>query len=232
MIGLNAHRNSADNKNAWMITFADLLSLMLTFFVLLFSMTEVKVEPWRAIVDAFSTSNFPIFVDPVFIEKDDRSITRTDEEKSIDLGYLQAVLADKYTGNPDFSRGSMVRLEDRLVLSLPAQDLFVTGTAEPTEKSRRLATLLAEVIGPVRNQIEIYGHSAPSQEIKGGFLSKWELTLARAAAVAGLLREVGFDRDVSVIGFGDSRFADISARLSDTQRRILAQRIDIVIREP
>ena len=232
MIGLKPVHNDADRKNAWMITFADLLSLMLTFFVLLFSMTEVKVEPWRAIVDSFSKSHFPIFVEPVFITKEDRSIKRTDEGRSIDLGYLHAVLTDKYDGNPDFSRATMVRLEDRIVLSLPAQDLFATGTAEPTAKLQRLAALLVEVIGPVRNQIEIYGHSAPSQDIEGGYRSKWEFTLARAMATAAVLKSAGFERDVPVIGFGDSRFVDISKRLSDTQRRLLAQRVDIVIREP
>ena len=215
-----------------MITFADLLSLMLTFFVMLFSMTEVKVEPWRAIVDSFSRSHFPIFVEQAFIRKEERSIKRTDEGKAIDLGYLQAVLSDKYMGNKDFSRAMMVRLEDRLVLSVPAQDLFETGTAKPTPKAQRLASLLVEVIGPVRNQIEIDGHSAPSQDIEGRYRSKWEFTVARAAAMAALLQDTGFDRDVPVVGFGDSRFVDISQRLSDTQRRFLAQRIDIVIREP
>ena len=47
--------NSGQGKtisNAWMVTFADLTALMLTFFVLLFSMSKVETSHWEAIVDS------------------------------------------------------------------------------------------------------------------------------------------------------------------------------------
>ena len=44
---------------SWMLIFTDLVSLMLTFFVLLFSMSVVKVEAWNNIVSALSQSLKP-----------------------------------------------------------------------------------------------------------------------------------------------------------------------------
>ncbi len=225
-------RTPPNTRNAWMITFADLLSLMLTFFVLLFSMTEVKVDSWQAVVEAFSKSQFPVFVDPEFIKQENRSIPRSVEEKSIDLGYLHAVLKDKYAENPEFSRTAMMRLEDRLVLSVPAHDLFDPGTADTTDKAKRMAALLVEVLGPVSNQVEIYGHSAPAQDMEGGYISAWEFTVARALAISRALHDAGFDREIPVIGFSESRFVDLSRKLTEFQRALLAQRVDVVIREP
>lgn len=39
-------------KGAWMLTFTDLVSLMLTFFVMLFSMSTVQIDKWDAITDS------------------------------------------------------------------------------------------------------------------------------------------------------------------------------------
>ena len=40
----------------WLVTFTDLVALMLTFFVMLFSMTNVKVDRWDELTDALSRS--------------------------------------------------------------------------------------------------------------------------------------------------------------------------------
>ena len=55
MSGTEFANNGGGGKTigrAWMITFADLTALMLTFFVLLFSMSKVETSTWEAIVDS------------------------------------------------------------------------------------------------------------------------------------------------------------------------------------
>ena len=47
-------------SKGWMITFADLLSLMLAFFVLLFAMSKVEVDSWKALVDSLSNRLNPL----------------------------------------------------------------------------------------------------------------------------------------------------------------------------
>ena len=46
-------------SNAWLITFADLAALLLTFFVLLFSMSQVNIDDWGAVKEALGTSLNP-----------------------------------------------------------------------------------------------------------------------------------------------------------------------------
>lgn len=46
-------------KAAWMVTFTDLVSLMLTFFVLLFSMSSLQMDEWDAMIDTLTQSLNP-----------------------------------------------------------------------------------------------------------------------------------------------------------------------------
>ncbi len=47
------------DPNTWMVIFADLLALLLTFFVLMFSMSSVQVAEWQAIVTSLSENLNP-----------------------------------------------------------------------------------------------------------------------------------------------------------------------------
>ena len=50
---------------AWMITFTDLASLLLAFFVLLFSMSSVRMDSWQVAIDSLSRTLNPTRVDKV-----------------------------------------------------------------------------------------------------------------------------------------------------------------------
>ncbi len=223
----------APQRTAWLLIFTDLLSLMLTFFVLLFAMSEVKIESWRAVVAALSERSFPIEMSEERQQPDaDRNVAKVASQRAMDLGYLNAVLTEKIGNEPLARAGAMRRLGDRLVLSLPARDLFVAGGARLTATAYGTARMLADLLQTIRNRIEIYVHVQPGTERGGGFVSSWELSLAQAGMLARALRESGYGPEIPVFGLADSRFYDISADLSDERRRALAHRVDLVIYEP
>ena len=43
-------------RNIWLVTFADVIALLLAFFVMLFSMSNIKTEPWNVIISQISSS--------------------------------------------------------------------------------------------------------------------------------------------------------------------------------
>ena len=57
-IGLDPLDNRASSR-AWLITFTDLVSLMLRFFVVLFAMSIVKYDEWKNISDSLSQTLQP-----------------------------------------------------------------------------------------------------------------------------------------------------------------------------
>ena len=100
-----------------------------------------------------------------------------------------------------------------------------------TELAYGAALVLGNVLGTVGNRIDVNGHSDPVPIETEAFPSNWELSIARALALATALRELGLNKDLAVFGFGDSRFDDISADIPEDRRLTLGHRFDVVIRE-
>lgn len=217
---------------AWMVTFADLVVLMLTFFVLLFSMTTMKTDTWQAVSRAFSRTQQTDVTQPV----NDRSVTHNIERRDVPLAmnltYLGAVLEETLAADPLLGRARLAVEGDRLLLALPAEVLFGKGAAFSPAGEASLASLAAK-LGGLDNAVAVAGHAAPSElpAGSGGFTSEWELSMARAAAVANALTQAGYGRAITVLGHGASRAEDLPATLTQAERASLARRVDVVIYE-
>lgn len=112
---------------AWMVTFADLVILMLTFFVLLFSMTSMKTETWEAVSAAFSRTLQVDPAQPVNERSVEHTITARPAPIAMNLNYLAAVLDETLASDPLLGRGRLAMGGDRLVLALPADTIFVNS---------------------------------------------------------------------------------------------------------
>jgi chemotaxis protein MotB len=160
------------------------------------------------------------------------TVPQQDVSDAIDLGYLHAVLGDKLQGRVSYQGWVLTLLEDRLVISLPSDELFERGTTRLTDKARNLAADLSSVLSSVRNQMEVDAHLLPGTAVPKGYESGWDFSTARAVTFTRALQEAGFERKVAAVGFSASRFHDISDKLSLDRRRALGRRIDVVIRRP
>ncbi len=126
------------------------------------------------------------------------------------------------------ARSRIMRLGDRLVIALPGDLLFAPGRADLSEKAREAVFNLGGVLRNIGNQIGINGHTDPVLVTGGAYTSNWELSMARAAAVANALRRSGYAEDIIAFGFADSRFSQLPDLPTD-QRYALGRRVDIVV---
>ncbi len=99
-----------------------------------------------------------------------------------------------------------------------------------TEAAARATLALGELLEHVGSGIEVHGHVAPDEMSADLSASPWELSLARAVAIAAALRGAGVPGAVRALGYGDSRARYLSSELPVETRRRLATRIDVVIR--
>ena len=76
------------------------------------------------------------------------------------------------------------------IFDLPDAPLFVVGTAEPTGKTRKIAGLIAEVLGLAENRIAVNGHLR-TLPITLKDNPAWDLSTARAQAMRALLENDG-----------------------------------------
>lgn len=215
----------------WLITFTDVMALMLTFFVLLYSMSTPQEEKWQDIVDSLSY-NEDIYDSAARNAgtQDYISLDKIEKSSALEPGYLK-VLIENMLLERKISGILLIENQDRLLISLPAQLLFESGVADMKETGRQLIFELGGVLSRVKNRIEVIGHAdpVPIRSQVGQFDSNWELSLARAASVSMALRDVGYQRPMTVRGLSSARFDELPDEISIQDRYLLARRVDIVV---
>jgi chemotaxis protein MotB len=216
-------------SKSWMIIFSDLISLMLTFFVLLFSMSDMNLDNWSQITDTLSRSLSPtIKKEEPALKSSEFNISTILRENATDLDYLSGVMTELLSNDDVLSDSRVLRLDDRLVIALPSDALFEQSGAVLTESAWAAVFSLSSVLQNVNNQIGVNGHSDPAMPDDGIFTSNWELSIARATAVSNLLRQSGVKQDIAAYGFSDSRYDELP-ELPEEERATMARRVDIVV---
>jgi len=224
----NTQHDEGSNQ-AWMITFADLVSLMLTFFVLLFSMSSLQTDKWDAMTDTLTQTLNPGKLTTVAAATAEFNIGSIFRRQATDLDYLSGVLQRGVQGDELLRTAKIMLLDDRLVVALPGDLLFAPGQAVMPDEARSALFTLGSLLRNVGNQIGVNGHTDPVPPSEdSGFSSNWELSLARSAAVANALRGSGYTDDIIAFGYSDSRFAQLP-EIRAADRAKLGRRVDIVI---
>ena len=214
----------------WLVTLVDLVSLMLAFFVLRFAMTTLDGPQYLEAAGSIvaSLNREVTVVEPTAPVLETVQAERT--RRGFALAYLEPVLAAKMAGDPVLQRARVARSGDRLVISLPSDLLFPSGGVDLTPAARRAVAELTTAIETLPNRIDVVGHADPQPMSGAGrFATNWELSLARADAVARQLVDTGFPRIPTVEGVGDSRFSEIAPTLDLERRYALARRVDLVV---
>ncbi len=211
-----------------MVIFTDLVSLMLTFFVLIFSMSSVKVDKWKEMTDALSQNLNPSITKSVATATAKFNVSTIFRKRAINLDYLTAVLAGAVNQDPLLKRSQLMRLEDRLIIALPGDLLFQSGRAVMTERAREALFILGGVLRNIGNQIGVNGHSDPVPPKGGEYASNWELSIARAVAVTNALKRSGYTEDIIAYGYSDSLYSQLP-NVPEEQRQAMGRRVDIMV---
>ncbi len=215
---------------SWLVTLVDLVSLMLAFFVLRFAMTTLDSPSFEKAAGSISLvlGQQVSVVDrapPV-----EFSVEAERTRRGFSLAYLEPVLEAKMAGDAVLGLAQTARAGERLVIALPADLLFPVGSATLTRDAARAVGVLSTALSTLPNRIDVVGHADPQPMSGGGrYRSNWELSLARADAVAARLIETGYPREPSVEGQGASRFPEVAPTLAMDRRFALARRVDVVI---
>lgn len=217
-----------ENTKMWMLTFTDLVSLLLTFFVLLFAMSNVKIDEWDKVTDSLSQTLNPAPEETVRKPTAQLNIGTLFRRSAVNLDYLASVIEENLSSDPLLKNALIVRLEDRLMIALPGDLLFDPGAAVINERARDPMFTLGAMFANVGNAIGVTGHTDPDAPGGDAFASNWELSIARAASVANAIRRGGYDEKIVALGYADSQYNRLP-NLSDVNKRRLARRVDIIV---
>ena len=220
--------NDTTQPSSWMISFADLLSLMLTFFILLFAMSEIRMKEWHEVTSSLQGKLNPGHVAIRFEEEVAEVQPMVEAQRSLNLSYVHRLLEEKLGDR--FGKNIIIsEWDDRVVLTMKSKALFQPGDASFSQGGLPMVKAVSNAVAKLSNKIEVNGHSDPRPISNKRYPSNWELSLARADAVARLISASGYEKPIEALGMGASRYK-VSG--GDTQQSLAqARRVDIIIRE-
>ncbi|MCP4572095.1 MAG: OmpA family protein [bacterium] len=193
--------------DGWVMTYGDMMSLLLTFFVLIVSfssMQETKFEQAaRSLKDAFG-----VLAQPESIIKFNEPIVPNHAPEAADLEFLYEVRSvEKAILDQELSEQVEVHLlDDGVLFELPVPLLFPSGAADLKVEANPLLERLARMFRKFPGQVEVQGHTDNVPIHSTRFPSNWELSAARAVAVARNFHGLGLPPErLSATGYGEFR---------------------------
>ncbi|MFZ2620006.1 MAG: flagellar motor protein MotB [Alphaproteobacteria bacterium] len=209
----------------WLLTFADLISLLLTFFVMIYSTKELDTTQWDklrgALVGIFTQQEAVIVVHP----DDTQVMDSVVSVPSDNLQYLQHLLEKEFENDAVLStlRFDFDGAAQQLRLALPASSLFgEKGAGELTKPARLALMKLADKLRHVDNALEVVGHSEPRDDAR-------EVAMQRAITVLKVLQERGAAKNSAATSRGMAEFDTLLSTLTPAEKVQRAQRVDIVL---
>ncbi|MDQ2834667.1 MAG: OmpA family protein [Acidobacteriota bacterium] len=235
------------NHERWLVSYADFITLLFAFFVVLFASSqsdkkkEVKLSeamrsaftplgafeahsktpPLTDINAATITNGPPAALTPP-LPPTSKLESSEDTQKRLTLFVAQQVAAGL------IRQGSITMriTQDGLVISLHEAGFFASGSAEIRTSSIPVLSLLAATLpaGPMR----VEGHTDNVPIHTAQFATNWELSTARATAIARLLLDRGTINPVNLAAAGYAEYHPVASNATQ-DGRTQNRRVDIIL---
>ncbi len=216
------------NLDRWLLTYADMITLLTAFFLMLYSMSVMSKGKFQQVAAAVRTefggkngktgaSNGSgyngVLPDPAYVEYQVAMANLAKYVEQHHLGGKVKISSDE--------RGEVITL-------LSDGVLFKSGQAHLQPAAVPLLMRVASVLKPLPNNVLIEGHTDNKPIHTVLFPSNWELSASRAAAV---LRELVYSAGLTPSRFSAAGYADTRpVGPNDTpHERAQNRRVDIVI---
>jgi len=201
----------------WIVTFSDLMSLLLTFFILLFSMSTIQKEKFKELAkslqSALGVEQVPEAGTREGLEMlqssqapqpnavDDLGSMVQKEMQDIKSEVQEFVLKNKLGGKVKVQIG-----QKGAVITISDVVLFPAGAADFTQASRRLLPKITALLKQFPYNIKVEGHTDNTPIHTREFPSNWELSTARAAKLVRFFIANGIPPErLSAEGFAQYR---------------------------
>ncbi|MEO6974266.1 MAG: flagellar motor protein MotD [Gallionella sp.] len=198
-----------DSHDRWLISYADFVTLLFAFFVVMYSISSVNETKYKTFSDSLSiafshqpdashTSIVPIEPKKLLKALVDKRTARLVEQQrriqermqnlasDLNLALLPQIRQHQVNINPT-KRGVMINIS--------ASSLFKTGEAEIQPGALEVLRQVSAVLHNEKLPIEVEGHTDDIPIMTAQFPSNWELSSARASSVVRMMIKNGVPED-------------------------------------
>jgi chemotaxis protein MotB len=204
------------NHEAWAIPYGDLVTLLLAFFVVMYSISSVNEGKYRVVSDSLNaafrgapSTTAPIQIGGKAATTVAAPVVQLDSDAQVKTMALRQ-MAERVASamSPLITQGLVdVHTGDGFIeVSIRSDILFGSGSAALATEASPVIQLLGTTLQSFPNHIRVEGHTDDVPIKTQLFSSNWELSAARAASVVHLLIDSGVDAHrLSVVAFGEFR---------------------------
>lgn len=224
-------------QERWLITYADLITLLLIFFVVMYAMSNVDAQKFRAIAQSLTEAlggggmvlDYPgITVAPGVGVTGQQSEARQNCEEGLLLEKIESQL-QTLIEEQGLRATVSVRSEERgVVLSIQDTALFPLASAELTPQAREIVHKVGLILLQTTNYVRVEGHTDNLPIHNTHFPSNWELSVARSCSVVQhLIHDLHFPSErLSATGYGEYRPIATNGTAQGRQQN---RRVDFVV---
>lgn len=212
------HGGGNHDESNWLISYADMMTLLCGFFIMLFSMAKLDEPKYESMKEAVAKQFGGQYVSP------------TKEMALFASQLIQEQGLEKDVIIKHDPSGVSIVFESTLFFDTLSAEVRVEGRA--ILKKIMSLVLARQVETGKEYKIVVEGHTDHRPVVGGGFPSNWELSGARASRVVRMFLEAGFKPEaLTAIGYGDTR-PQVEARKPSGvfDERALAKNRRVVLR--
>lgn len=204
--------HESENTDRWMVSYADFVTLLFAFFVVMYAMSSVNEGKYRVLSDtmteAFKVA--PKSPDPIQIGKEHKVVTiskpAVDNIKPIKIlkktqrtyerEMKQIAETVSKSVQPLIDKGLIKVTQHKLwvEIEMNSKILFSSADSELEEEAFPALKSLAQVLKKLPNSVDVEGHTDNLPINNELFPSNWELSAARAASVVHLFSRYGVNQ--------------------------------------
>ncbi len=193
----------------WLISFGDLMSLLLTFFILLFSMGTISLEKFHMVIKGITESlgGRKVFYEQKLMNNTNINIeikemypkVKKRQRLEKELYKLEEDLKKKGIDSEVEGHGSILRFRVNI------SKMFPPGSEKPTPEAEKIIELICKKLKEAEYPLIIEGHTDDTP-VRGKFKNNLELSLARAVYILKKFIECGYDPTLlAARGYGPYR---------------------------
>lgn len=241
----------------WMTTYSDMVTLLLTFFIMLFSMATIDKNKFTDIAKSLSNSLMNLSTGESILDSSGKSIITVDfvnpsdknlpeqKEKYIESAEEMVIDAQRQIHNMEMDiakdeirqaadaqgigeKVEIVEEKDYILVRLESEVFFDSGSADIRPGGFLVLQQFAEILRNIDNEILVSGHTDNVPINTPLYKSNWELSTARATTVVRYFTEtLGLD-PVKFTATGNGEFRPIEDN-NTAEGRQRNRRIEIMI---
>ncbi len=227
MIRRRSFDEEQENHDRWLISYADFITLLFAFFVVMYGVSSVNQKKYEqlssAIGTAFSGTNLKPTTAALTANAGDKILPGQNKSfiKPLPLSHLYQEKIKREHENmtrmgiqmanklADFIKDDKISvLQDNhgIRINIKESLLFNSGSADLSEDAEKLLTDIAALLKDNPHAIQVEGHTDNTPIHTSQFFSNWELSAIRATTVVRTMHAAGIDEArLSALGFAASR---------------------------